>query len=124
MKKPILCLDFDGVCHSYTSGWKGAAVIPDPPVLGLWEFLAAACYEFEVDIFSSRSNQPGGIVAMKNWFNQHCPQWCQWILSELYFPTEKPPAFVGLDDRVVTFTGKWPEVKALREFKTWNAKAV
>lgn len=32
---PILCLDFDGVCHSYTSGWKGAAVIPDPAVPGL-----------------------------------------------------------------------------------------
>jgi hypothetical protein len=34
MRKPILCLDFDGVLHSYTSGWKGAAVIPDPPVPG------------------------------------------------------------------------------------------
>ena len=31
MPKPILCLDFDGVVHSYTSGWKGADVIPDPP---------------------------------------------------------------------------------------------
>lgn len=31
MGKPILCLDFDGVIHSYASGWKGADVIPDPP---------------------------------------------------------------------------------------------
>jgi hypothetical protein len=28
MGKPILCLDFDGVLHSYSSGWKGADVIP------------------------------------------------------------------------------------------------
>ena len=39
MSKPILCLDFDGVIHSYSSGWKGAAVIPDPPVDGAMRFI-------------------------------------------------------------------------------------
>ncbi len=34
MTKPILCVDFDGVVHSYTSGWKGETVIPYPPVNG------------------------------------------------------------------------------------------
>ena len=29
---PTVSFDFDGVIHSYRSGWKGAAVIPDPPV--------------------------------------------------------------------------------------------
>lgn len=75
MSKPILCLDFDGVCHSYTSGWKGAAVIPDDAVPGLFEFLEQAAPIFDIQVFSSRSNQAGGIDAMKEWF---IVQWCKW----------------------------------------------
>src|ERR1700743_3429981 len=55
--KPILCLDFDGVIHSYASGWKGADVIPDPPVAGAIEFIREALKHFRVAIFSSRTNQ-------------------------------------------------------------------
>ena len=53
MSKPILCLDFDGVLHSYTSGWRGAR-IPDPsknPRLIPWRplmVLAAAAVFFLV----------------------------------------------------------------------------
>jgi hypothetical protein len=32
-----VCLDFDGVVHSYRSGWRGATVIPDPPIHGTAE---------------------------------------------------------------------------------------
>jgi len=65
--KPILVLDFDGVIHSYKSGWKGARVIPDPPVPGSLQFLAEALNHFDVQVFSSRSGQFGGIRAMKKW---------------------------------------------------------
>ncbi len=70
MAKPILCLDFDGVLHSYTSGWKGARVIPDPPVPGALEFLVGALDHFEVCILSSRSHQWGGRRAMKRWLRE------------------------------------------------------
>ena len=124
-RKPILCLDFDGVCHSYTSGWKGAAVIPDPPVEGLYRFLWFATAEFEVHIFSSRSHQEGGMQAMKDWFAQHAKGSSDLLaVRELHFPLEKPPAFLGIDDRVLTFTGEWPKISDLKNFKPWNAKEV
>lgn len=125
--KPILCLDFDGVCHMYTSGWKGADVILDPHVPGLFEFLEQAKPYFDIQIFSSRSHQEGGIEAMTAWFIAERKTWranggkteIDGQL-ELKFPKEKPPAFLGIDDRVLNFRGVWPDVEELRGYKTWT----
>ena len=124
--KPILCLDFDGVIHSYTSGWQGAGVIPDPPVPGAIAFLHEAVLHFRVAIFSSRSHQDGGIMAMRTWletyiwatpgFIMHNPPW----FSAIEWPIEKPAAMVTLDDRAITFTGEWPSIESLLAFKPWN----
>ena len=127
MKKPILCLDFDGVIHSYTSGWKGADVIPDEPVEGAIGFLIEAVQTFDVCIFSSRSNQKGGISAMKKWLKEHSGNcWyespCGAGIEDVRFVTEKPPAMVSIDDRCITFTGEWPSVESLLMFKPWNKK--
>jgi len=45
--KPTICLDFDGVLHSYESGWKGIDVIPDPPVPGAREERTRVKLRFE-----------------------------------------------------------------------------
>ena len=129
--KPILCLDFDGVCHSYTSGWKGAAVIPDPHVPGLFEFLEAAKEHFDIQVFSSRTHQEGGIMAMTLWFIEERKRWRRESGKpprdtplEISFPKEKPPAFVSLDDRTIQFMGEWPSINMLRNFKPWNDQSV
>ena len=138
MSKPILCLDFDGVIHSYTSGWQGADVIPDPPVPGALWFILEALEHFDVQIFSSRNHQAGGILAMRHWlhrwlrthdfesdafgradipvFGMHDTMT---VLARISFPTEKPPAFVGLDDRVMQFEGSFPSIEDLQNFKPW-----
>lgn len=123
--KPILCLDFDGVIHSYWSGWHGANIIEDPPVKGAFEAIEEYAQYFDVHIFSSRSRQEGGIEAMKSWFQAFgfpCdisgdPKW-------LKFPEEKPPATVSIDDRAITFTGVFPDLETLQNFKPWNKKEV
>ena len=35
-----ICIDFDGVLHSYRSGWCGTEIIPDPPIHGTKEAVA------------------------------------------------------------------------------------
>jgi len=127
MSKPILCLDFDGVIHSYASGWKGADVIPDPPVEGAIAFMLNALHHFDIVIFSSRSNQSGGLRAMQSWLKENAMgAWYESPagpgLEDVRFATEKPSAMVTLDDRAITFDGTWPVVETLKEFKPWNKK--
>ena len=71
MRKPILLIDFDGVLHSYKTGWQGATKIPDLPVPGALQFLVEATHYFRVNIYSSRSNQWSGKRAMKKWLFHH-----------------------------------------------------
>lgn len=129
MNKPILCLDFDGVIHSYSSGWKGPDNIPDLPVPGSMRFIWQAAEDWEIAIFSSRSHQPGGKRAMRNWLTKHFREYwaadrtrCDDILAEIKWPSEKPPAFVTIDDRAICFDGTWPDLKELRGFRPWNKK--
>lgn len=119
-----LALDFDGVLHSYTSGWSGPTRIPDPPVPGAMGFIVMAVKHFKVEIFSSRSGQPGGIDAMKHWLllnlSENFGEEGERAFHKLFFPTTKPPAHLTIDDRAVCFTGEFPSMQEIRQFKPWN----
>ena len=126
-RKKLLSLDFDGVIHSYNSKWTAAHEIPDPPVPGAIEFLTIAVDEFEVAIFSTRNTHSGAIPAMKTWLLMYLTQYyggveeyAQDTLSKISFPLVKPPASVGLDDRIILFEGEFPSVERLKSFKPWN----
>ena len=124
--KRILALDFDGVVHSYTSGWKGARNIPDPPVEGALDFMTDAMLEgWTIVIHSSRARYFGGITAMRLWLKKHAGN--QWdtmgvSLSDVKFARWKPSAVVTIDDRAITFNGYWPTMHTLKTFKPWNRR--
>jgi hypothetical protein len=127
MPKPILCVDFDGVIHSYTSGWKGAAVIPDSPVDGALKWLRNAVPWFDIAIYSSRSKDPEGLAAMRMWFAFHARNElprdaADALLEVVTFAHEKPAAFLTIDDRAICFDGDWSKLDPakLRDFKPWN----
>lgn len=130
---PTVAVDFDGVIHSYTSGWKGAHVIPDPPVPGAIEFLAHFCEDSvkaNVVIFSSRAKTFRGRWAIRDWLRTYSGSYwqenwqCQGIES-IKVTAVKPAAVVYIDDRAQRFEGTFPEltrksIEALLNRKPWN----
>lgn len=133
MGRPILCLDFDGVIHSYSSGWQGAGVCADPPVAGTLEFLHEATKHFSVMIYSSRSKSLAGRRAMKRYMRDHFnvpltfspDHRFDFLPEELSYPWFKPSAFITIDDRALTFSGEWADYApaTLKAFKPWNKRA-
>jgi len=126
MKKytKILCVDFDGVLHSYKTGWHGPRIVADAPVPGAIDWLRTMIYshDFVVCIYSSRSKQWGGKRAMKGWLNAHGLS--NEELALIKFPTKKPAAFLTIDDRAICFDGNFPSIDELLNFKPWNKREV
>lgn len=133
--QPIICVNFDGVIHSYTSGWQGVDVIPDEPVEGAIDWIrahlpvpdaiCAMAPEYEgpiVQIYSSRSKSWVGLRAMKKYLVKHGLERCYITENILKFPTKKPAAFLTIDDRAICFNGTFPTSEEMLAFKPWNKK--
>lgn len=136
--KPILCVDFDGVIHSYVSPWTNATTISDPPVRGALNWLWNATEWFDVQVYSSRSKEPMARAAMLDWMTRYsrqefpadhpmCHNGDAYAGDHKYpitFAHEKPAAFLTIDDRAICFQGSWDELEPadLRNFKPWNKR--
>jgi len=129
VSKPIICLDFDGVVHSYSSGWKGARTIPDPPVDGALEFMAQALrLGYDVVIHSSRARYWGGISAMRQWLKSVSGMlWYDTMdvgLEMVRFTRWKPAAIVTIDDRAIRFDGTFPKPSEAASLTPWNKRSL
>lgn len=127
MAKKTIAIDFDGVIHSYESGWKGATTIPDPPVEGALEFIEKALVQdFDVVIVSTRARWPWGRWAIRAWLKKH-GGWQRWYntwgndgLESVKVTNRKVPALVYIDDRAHRFTGVFDDPKTLALAPPWN----
>jgi hypothetical protein len=97
-----VCLDFDGVIHSYRSGWCGSEVIPDPPIHGTREAIAQLRKRYRVVVHSARCATDSGYEAVQAWLAKHnieIDDVCRY----------KPPATIYVDDRAIPFRGDWQQ---------------
>ena len=70
--RPTLCLDFDGVIHSFKSDWIDDDVIVDPPEEGVVEAIDwFKDHGFVILVHSCRSKTESGIRAMEEYMDEH-----------------------------------------------------
>ena len=115
--KKTVAIDFDGVIHSYVSGWKGHDVIPDPPVPGA--FTAMQNYirnHFDIVIYSTRAECQKGIDAIYEWLTEHGFN----QQDKIKIQATKPPASIYIDDRGFCFKGEFPAPEFINNFKPWK----
>jgi len=128
--KPIICVDFDGCVHSYERGWQGGEIY-GTVVPGFFEWVERVRDRFKIVIYSSRSKEEAGVVAMDLWLSEQYRLWLQStsaaVMDTFEFAHEKPPAWLTVDDRCVRFDGDWamPEltVEAMADYKPWMMRA-
>ena len=115
MAKTVV-FDFDGVIHSYTSGWKGEDTVPDPPVPGIREALKEIHDAgYEVVVVSTRCATIKGHGAIEAWlYDNGLREYIDKVCKE------KPPAIAYIDDRAICFDGH-PEtlLKKIQNFQPW-----
>jgi hypothetical protein len=105
LKGKTICLDFDGVIHSYRRGWTGF-VPEDPPEPGAREFVQTLMNrEAKVVVCSARCGVEKGCEATVAWLEKHG-------FPPVKVSHGKPIADYYVDDRAVKYDGDWGEVAA------------
>lgn len=136
-----ICLDFDGVIHSYVTPFTTPDCIPDPPMPGAFEFIRKLLSNgFNVYIMSARFPRhtdhgdspefwgPRGLESVAKWFRTHgATDLVDSILApkidgapQVRFVINKPPAVLYIDDRAYKFEGEWPTLEFIRTFEPWK----
>lgn len=110
-KRRTVCIDFDGVIHSYRSGWCGIDSIPDPPIHASDRAIERLRRDYRVVVHSARCATKEGREAIESWLRKH-----NIVVDEVC--EHKPPAFVYIDDRAIRFQGDWSDtLTQLNDFR-------
>lgn len=113
LRKTVV-FDFDGVIHSYTSGWQGIDSISDPPVPGITQVIKELRgLGYKVVIHSTRCSSERGKDAILRWLDKY-------DIAVDDVSETKPSAVCYVDDRAIRFDGNTKNlVRQITEFKSY-----
>lgn len=114
-EKGTIVFDFDGVIHSYISGWKGMDKAIDPPVKYIKETIDTLIEKgYEIVVVSTRCATEEGLKCVKKYLKDH-DIFVHKVLDK------KPPALVYIDDRAIRFDGNAKSlVHSIETFIPWT----
>lgn len=113
MGRPTVVFDFDGVIHSYTSGFLGADKTPDSVVPGIKAAIDELRTGYRVVVVSTRCVSAEGRCAVRRYLRENGIE-----VDDV--TAEKPPALCYIDDRAIRFDGDAASIpEKVRNFKTW-----
>jgi hypothetical protein len=132
--KLTICIDFDGVIHSYEKGWQDGTIY-GTVTEGFFEWAATAKQFFKLVIYSSRSKDMNQRMAMEAWLKFQHTKWVETEWNggmtvqtdiDFEFAHEKPAAWLTIDDRCIRFDGSWNTGRLapgqMLQFKPWNKR--
>lgn len=117
MSKKTVVFDFDGVIHSYISGWQGTDVANDPIVEGIKELIEELRADnYEVVVVSTRCQTVDGRDCIFDYLDKYG------VVVDGIKAT-KPPAVCYIDDRAIQFKGDCNGLAdQIRNFEPWNER--
>lgn len=112
--KPTVVFDFDGVIHSYASGWQGPGNTPDPVAPGISSSIKEIRdMGYKVVVVSTRCSTIEGMAAVSRYLDKNGIE-VDGVLAE------KPPGLGYIDDRAICFDGHPEKLPGkVKNFKTW-----
>ena len=114
MGKKTIVFDFDGVIHSYVSGWQGMDIIADSPNWDVPPVIEALRDDgYEVVVVSTRCADPAGKAAVVAYLEDNGIE-VDGVMAE------KPPALVYVDDRAVCYKPGMDLLEEIITFKPWR----
>ncbi|MFA5999859.1 MAG: hypothetical protein WC783_02670 [Candidatus Paceibacterota bacterium] len=103
-KKKTIAIDFDGVIHQYSEGFKDGTIY-DPPMKGALQAIKDLLEDYNVVIFTARKQDK----EIKEWLNEYWQEEFDEEAPALEITNVKKPSLsIFIDDRAI-------------EFKSWNS---
>jgi adenylyl-sulfate kinase len=120
-KTNIVCIDFDGVINNY-KGYKGVGIFEEP-IKGVSENMKKLKkHGWKIIIYTTRNET----LDIENYLKKHDIPFDEININSEQFPHTnrgKPYADVYVDDRGITFKGKWDDTfREIINFKTWQGR--
>lgn len=99
-----IAIDFDGVIHAYSEGWKDGSIYDGPVPYSIHSMKKLMARGYKLVIFTCRAETEEGTNSVYKWLCKY-----EIDVSLIEVTDKKPKAIAYIDDRGIRFTN-WHDI--------------